>query len=385
MLCPQCGTEMPGTAKFCPKCGQDMTPRPAGASEPGAAPAPTAAPAAPTAPMPQVPPPAMASPPVGYAPPPSSMAPPPGTAPPGPVPPGIPGEPPAKKKKGLIVAIVVIAVLLLCCCGSGGLWYYFGVVKPAQDAAKVKPPTETDDGEESGEEDEGDTDTADDSAEIDAAATVVEDYYNAIAAADMDAIQACLAADVADQMDADWFEGWDSSTTFEFTRGALDGDKVTVYGRESVRAYGSGDDGGVKFTLIKEDGKWRITAWATADRAQIEGSEKTGSSSGAKASLSEASARDLVTRLLEARQAGNSNAVRQLTTEHFQSKYGDIWLDGIPTKEYFPLFEVTGVSISGDVATVTTTEEWISGTESGAYEVVTEGGALLVNEWDSQS
>lgn len=364
MQCPQCGVDVPEDARFCPACGGDMSaeaPEPAPAPVP-AAPGPIPVPAPPpTAPMPAVPPPAAPSP-AAYAPPAQYAA---------PAQPGVPGAAPPKKKTGLVIAIVVIALLLLCCAiaGVGGFLYYRAQQQkdttPSTGTATSKPPTDTDE-----------------QAEIEAAATVVEDYYAAIASADMDAIRTLLASAVAEEVGPDWYEGWDPETTFEFTRGVLDGDTATIFGRESVQAYGSGDDGGVKFTLVKEDGDWRITAWAGADRMQIEGADTTGSSSGKQGPLTEASAKNIVTELLEARRAGDANAIRRLTTASFQENYGDVWLDGIDNTEYFLSYTITGVTVGGTRATVTTSEEWISGPEPATYIVVEDGGVLLVDMWN---
>lgn len=361
MICPQCGTDMPDGARFCPKCGRDMA----------AAAPPPVAPAAATVPLPVAP---AAAPAPAFAPPPTAAMP--------VAAPGVPmlGQPVQgqrpKKKPGLIIALVVLGLLLLCCVVAGiGAFFYLKaqtpVVQPTTSTGTTTKPPKTG------------TDTGD-SAAVDAAQTAVEDYYAAINAADMEAIGAVLVPELAADLDPGMFEGWDSSTTFEFTRGMVDGDTATIYGRESVRAYGSGGDGGVKFTLKKSGESWLIASWTGADRTQIEGSDTTGSSTGVKGSLTEATARDVVTRVLEARQTGAANIVRQLTTTAFQDKNGDIWLDGSDNTEFFTSFQITGVTVSGKSAVVTVSEEWNSGTETGTYTVVATGGAVLVDSWDSQ-
>jgi len=371
MFCPQCGTEMPDDARFCPACGRDMAadaaaaptePLPAQPEVP-AAPAPSQPqyappPVAPTAPMPVVP-----AAPQGYAPPP--VAP-------------VPVPAPPKKKSGLVIAAVVIGLLLLCC----GIGVAAALFVPAirermpwagTSGESLPPATSTVTPTKPG--------GAADDKDIQAAQAVVEEFYRAFNAGDLEAIKATLAPDVASEVTADWFDVGTQST-FEFTRGIAEGGTVTIYGRESEAAFGSGGDGGAKYTLIDVNGQWRITAWSGADRTQIEGSDTTGSSSGVTGTLTEASARDLVTRLLDARMKGNANLIRQLTTAGFQSAYGDIWLDGRDNSEWFFKFRITKVVVSGDSATVETSEDWNSGTEGAIYSVINQDGVLLVDTWN---
>jgi hypothetical protein len=348
MFCPACGTQMPDDAQFCPACGAD-TKAGAVASRP-AVPIPAAP--APTAPMPVAVP--------QYAPAPQTVAP----APP-------------KKKTGLVIAIVLIVLLLLCCCGSIATALLVPAIRdlmPWNAQTSVEPQKAADSGTSTAPSGTADKD-------IDAAQKVVEAYYAAFNAGDLEGIKATLTPEVAADITADWFDVGTQST-FEFTRGTSDGTTIAVFGRESDAAFGSGGDGGVKFTLVSVDGQWRITAWTGADRMQIEGTDTTGSSSGVSASLTDASARDVVTRLLDARMKGNANVVRQLTTASFQSAYGDIWLDGRDNSEYFLAFRITKVVVSGDLATVETSEDWNSGTEGAIYTVVRQNGVLLVNVWN---
>ena len=363
MFCPQCGTEMPDDAQFCPACGADAKAGAAGLAAsaqpttplpvvPAAAPAPVYAPA-PTAAMPAVAP--------QFAPPPAA----------------IPGAPP-KKKTGLVIAIVVIVLLLLCCAGPAVAMLFVPAVRDRMPwntvtSVEPKPPVATSTPTPSGN-------TADDK-DIDAARKVIEAFYAAFNAGDLEAIKATLAPDVASEITADWF-AVGTQSTFEFTRGIADAGTVTIFGRESVEAFGSGGDGGAKYTLVSVGGQWRITAWSGADRMQIEGADATGSSSGVTGALTDAGARNVVTKLLDARMKGNANLVRQLTTASFQTSYGDIWLDGRDNSEFFFKFRITKVVVSTDMATVETSEDWNSGTEGAIYGVVRQNGALLVDTWN---
>jgi hypothetical protein len=211
------------------------------------------------------------------------------------------------------------------------------------------------------------TPAVDDPAAVTAGQKTVEDFYAAINAGSMEGIARLLTPGLAADLDPGQFEGW-QSTTFEFTRGWFDAGSVTIIGRESLRQFGSGEDGGVKYVLSNVNGAWLISEWPVGvDRTQVEGADTTGSSSGVSGTLSDASARDIVTKLLNARMVGNANAVRQLTTAKFQADNGDIWLDGRDSREYFYKFKVTSVAIEGNSATVSTSEDWNSGTELGTY------------------
>jgi hypothetical protein len=348
MVCPQCGTEMPDDAQFCPSCGHDMRD------------------VAPTAPIP-VPP---VQPPAAYAPPPTTPM------------PAVPAAaPPKKKRTGLIVA-VVIGVLLLCCGASAAAAFFVPTIRdrmpwasketsttPKPATVPTKPTTTTAPGK--------------DDADIKAGEQAVAAFYAAINAGDVEAIKATVVPDVRADIDPGMFEGW-TATTFEFTRGWLEGTTAYIVGRESQQQYGAGENGGVKFTLEKVDGAWLVSDFQPVDTTQVEGSDTTGSSSGIPGPISEKTVRDLMTQFLQARQTGAGNVIRRLATEKFLTDNGDVWLDGIDNSEYFTKFTIDSVKITGKNATVVVTESWPDGTFPNNYGVVEQNGAVLVDTWEPQ-
>lgn len=360
MVCPQCGTEMPDDAQFCPSCGHDMRA------------------VAPTAPLPAPP----VQPPEGHAPPPTAPAP-VVTAPPGqqyaPAPQAVTAAPPRKKKNGLVIAIVVIVVLLLCCGAAAAALFVPAIrdrmpwakpaVTPSKPATSTPKPSTTTPGQ--------------DDAEIKAAEAVVNAFYAAINAGDLAKIKATVVPDVASEIDAGMFEGW-TETTFEFTRGWIEGTSAFIVGRESQQQYGAGDGGGVKFTLEKTGSAWLIVDFQPVDTTQVEGSDTSGISSGIPGPLSDKTAKDVMTQLLQARQTGAGNIIRRLATEKFLTDNGDVWLDGLDNSPYFTKFTIDSVKITGKTAAVVVTETWPDGTFPNTYELVEQNGAVLVDLWEPQ-
>lgn len=338
MFCPKCGTEMPDEAQFCPACGADAK---AGAAAP-----------APTAPLPVAVP--------QYAPPPSA----------------VPAAPP-KKKTGLVIAIVVISLLLLCFCGGVAAALFVPAIRdmmpwaaPTSVSPKkpttstttpLAPPEQIDD------------------AAIRSAAGVVSAFYAGINSGDLAAVTALVTDDTKSSIDPGAFEGW-TTTNFEYTRGWIEGDTAYIIGREDQQAYGAGENGGVKFTLLRTSGSWLIDGWQAVDTTQVEGSDTAGSSTGIPGPLSDSTARDVVNQILEARKVGASNIVRRLATEKFLTDNADAWLDGIDNSEYFS-FSITTVKLSGSTASVIVSESWPDGTTPTIYGLVERGGAVLVDTW----
>jgi len=229
--------------------------------------------------------------------------------------------------------------------------------------------------------------SAEDEAAIKASEQTVNDFYAAINSGDVEKVKATVVPDVRADIDPGMFEGW-SSTTFEFTRGWVvreaTGNSTYIVGRESQQQYGAGENGGVKFTLAEAEGKWLIADFQAVDTTQVEGSDTTGSSTGVPGALSDATARDLITQLLDARKVGAGNVIRRLATETFLTDNGDVWLDGLDNSEYFTGFKIDTVTIAGQTATVVVTETWPDGAIPTTYGLVERNGAVLVDTWEPQ-
>jgi hypothetical protein len=298
-----------------------------------------------------------------------------------------PGQliPKKKKRTALIVAVVVGALVIV-----GAAAAAFFLLRPASPVApKVEMPpayqpmpvdtsfvdTATASTEPSSPTGTGSTDNT-------AAENAVVKFYQTINGGDLAAVKKLVTPDTATTIDAGAFEGW-STTTFEVTWSAVDANTAHVYGRESQREFGS-QDLGVKFTLQRKGSGWLVKTWTGVDEATVNGgTPSSGQGSGATA-LNETSARDTVTSLLKARQTGDSQTVRMLTTARFQTDNGDVWLDGNDNTPYFTDFTVKTVKKKGAAYIVTVSEDWNSGTETGTYTVVNENGTVLVNAWSSK-
>jgi uncharacterized membrane protein len=282
---------------------------------------------------------------------------------------------PAKKSRTGLVIGIVLGVLFVCllCGGVGAFLYVRNQSSTGSTDTGSKPATQT----------PAVPEPSADDAVIKAGEAVVNDFYAAINAADMEKIKSVVTEEMRVGVDPGAFEGWES-TTFEFTRGWVDGGNAVIIGRESVQQFGAGENGGVKFTLVPDGDGWLISNWQPVDTAQVEGQDTTGMSTGIPGPLSDATARDLVTQLLEARRIGAGNIVRRLATKRFLAANGDVWLDGIDNSETFTAFTITSVTVSGKSASVVVTEQWPEGDMPTTYKLVVEGSNVLVDTWDPQ-
>lgn len=402
MFCPNCGSALPDNARACSTCGVQFAPPLVGPPPAQTPPQPAPVEQVPVAPaaqtQPAQPQPVAQVPAQPYATQPMPVAPQqPLQAPQDAAQYGAPQYPPQqyapqagqlipkKKRTGLIVAVVVGAVVLA---GAGAAAFFLlrpatpVVPKVAMPPAYAPVPVNTsfvdtptagiDTSSTSG------VDTADNTA----AENAVVKFYETINAGDLAAVRKLVTADTVSAIDPGAFEGW-STTTFEITWSAIDGNTAYVYGRESQREFGS-QSLGVKFTLQRQGSGWLIKTWTGVDEATVNGgTPSSGQGSGATA-LNETSARDTVTSLLKARQTGDSQTIRMLTTAKFQTDNGDVWLDGSDNTPYFTGFTIKSVTKKGATYVVTSSEDWNSGTETGTYTVVNESGTVLVNAWSSK-
>jgi hypothetical protein len=409
MHCQNCGTVLPDGTPSCPTCGMKFA-APQPAPQPSPQPAQPAYPAgepAPTHPFPPQQPPAYAPqaappvyPPQGapayppqqppvYAPQPSPPAYPPQAAPPvyppqqpppayppqayaPQSPPPAPAPAPKKKHTGLIIGIVVAALVLIAGAVFAVLLFLpvnaTRTISPAY--APVKPTVST-----------TSTDTLD-TADNTAAENVVTSFYDAINSGNFAAVSALVTSDTKSAVDKGAFEGW-SKTTIEFARSVVDGDSAEVYGRESQREFGSAARG-VEFVLQRVSGEWLIQTWMAVDEQTLKGTPATSGTGNGTATLNDGTARDVVSSLLQARQGGDAQSIRMLTTAKFQNDNSAVWLDGVDNTPYFTAFSIKNVVQKGTTFIVTVTEQWNSGAETGTYTVVDQGGAILVDAWSSK-
>jgi len=386
MQCQQCGTVLPEGSRFCSTCGTQLAPPPQAAPQPPY-PVQEVAPTQPfPAPQPPAPAPAQQPPAAGQpAPYPATQQPQPQPQQPYAPQPPYPPEPPCeaqaaapapkKKRTGLIIGIILGVVLLLAVAGVLAVL----LLLPSTTTTTVTPgayaPVMPDVSAET-------TGSAIDVSDNTAAENAVTAFYAAINSGQLEAVSALVTNDTKSAIDPGAFEGW-STTTFEIARSVVDGDVAHVYGRESARAFGSADRG-VKFTVVREGGLWLIETWQAVDEATVNGAmPSTGAGSGAT-TLSAASARDIVSSLLQARQVGDAETVRLLTTAKFQAANGAAWLDGVDNSPYFTAFTIKNVKASGDAYVVTVVEAWNSGNETATYTVIESDGAVLVDTWVSK-
>ncbi len=415
MYCPNCGTALPENARACSTCGVQFAPPLVGPppAQPAAVRPPEQAPVQPLVAPAEQPPatqPLQVAPQQPYVAPTQPLYPPQSPAQPYSTQP-LPAQPayaqqsaapyqpqpgaliPKKKRTGLIIAVAVGAVVVV-----GAAVAAFFLLRPptapaptAGIGATTSAPTPTlgvlpayapvpvnTSFEDTGTAGSGGIDTTDNTA----AESAVVKFYETVNSGDFAAVKALVTADTKSAIDPGAFEGW-STTTFEITWSSVDVDTAYVYGRESVRQFGS-TDLGVKFTLLRQGGAWLIKTWTAADEATVNGAKPSSGQGSGATSLSDASARDVVSSLLKARQAGDSQTVRMLTTQKFQTDNGDIWLDGIDNTEFFTKFTIKNAKKVGATYVVTVTEVWNSGTETGTYTVINENGAILVNAWGSK-
>lgn len=277
--------------------------------------------------------------------------------------------------RGLAIALLVVTLLMGTVGGIVGGLAWASAMADGQGDPAIETPVDTGSGSSGAE-----TPAPANDADVDAASGVVTAFYTAINAADMEGIKATVDAELKSQVEPGSFEGW-GITTFEFTRGWVEAGTAYIVGRESQQAYGSGGSGGVKFALTKSGGSWLISGWNAVDATQVEGSDTSGSSTGIPGTLSDATARDVVTQALEARRSGAANIIRRLASEQFLDDNGDEWLSGMDNAEFFTAFNITSVRISGSTGTVAVTESWPDGDSTSTYGLISQDGAVLLDSW----
>jgi hypothetical protein len=281
-----------------------------------------------------------------------------------------------EKRTGLLITLSVIAILAL----TGATVAAALLLVPSTGAASAVPagayaPVMPDTSSNASA-----TVTA--SSETSAAEAVVTEFYDAINARQFPALLALVIPNTRSAVDPRAFKGW-STTTFQIVRAVITTDSAYVYGHESRRAFGS-KDLGVKFALLRVDGVWLIQNWQAVDEGAVNGAMPSTGAGMSGTPLTDATARDIVSSLLKARQVGDAETIRLLTTAKFQDKNAATWLNGVDNTPYFTSFSIRSVKKSGAAYVVTVREQWNSGAETATYSVISAGGSILVDAWTSK-
>jgi len=324
MRCQNCGTVLPDGTISCPECGADLVAPPV----PAATPTPLD---------------------------------------------GQPSTPkPRKRRAGLIVGAAIGLLVLF-----AGAVIAVVLLLPSAKTTSTSPAYAPVSPDVSAE-----TTTAIDTTNNTAAEDVVSAFYAAINASDFTAASALVATDTKSSIDKGAFTRW-SKTTIQVARSTVDADFAEVFAVESKQQFGS-DDRGVKFTLQRVSGKWLIESWMPVSKAVLNGTATASEAGHGTDTLNDTTVRDVVSSLLQARQGGDAQSIRLLTTAKFQSANAAVWLDGVDNTPYFTAFSIKSVEQKGSAFIVTVTEQWNSGAETATYTVVDQGGAILVDAWSSK-
>lgn len=212
-----------------------------------------------------------------------------------------------------------------------------------------------------------------------AAEALVTGFYGAVNSKDFGALTSMVTSDTTPAVAPSAFRDW-KPTTFGVARSVIGSDSASVYGRESVRALG-GKDKGVKFTLARVGGAWLIKKWQAVDEGTVTGAMPAGGQAGGVLALTDATARDVVSTLLQARQQGDPSVIRLLTTVKFQEANAETWLDGVDNAESFTGFTIANVKKQGSRLKVTVKETWTSKVRVSTYTVVMNKQTILVDGW----
>lgn len=362
MQCVECGAVLPEGAQVCPECGRglDVAGSTAGAELPSPQVSATQAASEPT---------------------PDAQT--------EPAPPPAPAEESAVESAAVpsgrgrrvarAVAIVVGVVVLVGGAAVAALLLFVPTSRTATPMPAAYAPVRPD----TSFTDTGTLSPADaEAAEKTAAEKAVVTFYETIDAGDFASLGALVTSDSQSAVDPGAFEGW-ASTTFTPVRSTVDSDAALVFGHESRRAFGS-KTLGVKFTLQRVGSAWLIETWQAVDEGAVNGAVPSSGQGAGSTALTAASARDLVDALLQARQKGDADTIRLLTTAKFQRANGPVWLDGVDNSAFFTGFTIRSAQKHGAAYVVMVRETWNSGVETATYRVIKTGGALLVDSWASK-
>jgi predicted nucleic acid-binding Zn ribbon protein len=215
------------------------------------------------------------------------------------------------------------------------------------------------------------------SAERIAVESAVTGFYATANSGDTTSVRSLVTTDTRSAVKKAPFKGW-KITTFLVVRSMIDSDTAYVYGRESRHEFGSKAFFGVKFTLRRVQGTWLVQSWQPADKGAVSGALPSVAKATSIA-LSDATARDLINTLLQARQAGDTVTIRMLTTVRFQKKNAGTWLNGVNNAASFTSFSIQGTKKKRSTYVVTVKERWSGSVRTSTYTVIMKKQTLLVD------
>jgi len=278
------------------------------------------------------------------------------------------------KRRGTFLLVALAAFVVLGAAGATGFIHMLPTLRAsmvtttrsssAQTTGSVEP-----------------TMTAADKDQI-AAESVVTALYSALNASDTAAARSLLTSDTQNAVDVGVFRDW-SYTTIQVARSVIETDTASVYGQESQRQLGSAQRD-VKFSLLRTGDRWLVTNWQAVDAGALSGAVPSATVVAAPIALDEANSKDVVSTLLQARQAGDAETIRTLTTARFQSAYGATWLNEVNNSVEFSSFTITGVRKKGDTYVVSALESWAEQIQKSTYGVVMQNQTILVDTWSAK-
>ena len=352
MFCPACGNQVPDDSAVCPMCANDLSAaRQATQVMPPSQPLPQAYAAQPTEPMPLAP---------------------------GAYQQGAPGAAATPRKSnagltmGIVIAIVVLGFVVL---GVGGFFAYSamnGRFATTTSTGTLSGGSETSPG--------SSTSSLSQSTAAGAASPTdgVDAWFVAVASGDLEAVKKTATADFASAIDAGMFEGRDPGTSYRITGVNVQGDEATVDVQESPSNAPA--QTATTVTLNKQaDGTWLVSGYIVTATGETPGSFTSSESEPATTqppAFTKTDAIDTVGTMLSGLKVngGSLTAARAAATQRFKDANPG-WIQRASDFD----FRVEDATKKGSVWIVTTSEQWVSGPETGNYTVVVTNGKGYVD------
>lgn len=193
-------------------------------------------------------------------------------------------------------------------------------------------------------------------------------FYEAVAGGDIDTIRATMTADLASQIDDGYFEGWTSPSYSVITTDSNGSDQATI----ELQEYDGGlSNGMVTFSLVAEDGSWKIAGWELGTTPL----DDTQSDSPGNV-LTPETAIDAVGTMLVALQQDDIAGMRAVATQSMQDSSPEYFST---TSGAFIDFEIVDAYQDAATYVVVVKEDWNSGPENLTYIVVDDNGTARVD------